>query len=36
MTRGKKPEAAIGEGKSFAERMGYRWIVTSPGSRVRH
>jgi hypothetical protein len=25
MTRGKKPEAAIAEAKSFAERMGYRW-----------
>ena len=26
MTRGKKPEAAIAEAKSFAERMGYRWM----------
>ncbi len=26
MTRGKKPEAVIDEAKSFAERMGYRWI----------
>ncbi|MDO9033625.1 MAG: hypothetical protein Q7U51_00275 [Methanoregula sp.] len=25
MTRGKKPEAAIAEAKTFAERMGYRW-----------
>lgn len=25
MTRGKKPAAAIGEAKGFAERMGYRW-----------
>jgi len=26
MTRGRKPEAAIAEAKTFAERMGYRWI----------
>jgi hypothetical protein len=26
MTRGKKPEAAIAEAKSFAVRMGYRWM----------
>ena len=26
MTRGKKPEAAIAEAKSFAERMGCRWM----------
>ena len=25
MTRGRKPEAAIGEAKDFAGRMGYRW-----------
>ena len=25
MTRGKKPEAAIAEAKTFAERMGYCW-----------
>ncbi len=26
MTRGKKPEGMIDEAKSFAKRMGYRWI----------
>ena len=26
MIRGKKPEVLIDEAKSFAERMGYRWI----------
>jgi len=29
MTRGKKPAAAIGEAKSFAERMGYRSQVNT-------
>jgi hypothetical protein len=26
VTRGRRPEAAIAEAKTFAERMGYRWL----------